>query len=92
MIPVNKMILVTLLNQKEDDQPLQGFILPDDVVTKKKPHEVVRVSAVAQDSKFREGPICVNDLIMVESHMLTEVVYNDQKYFLISENGVLAKC
>lgn len=92
MIPVNKMLLVTLLNQKEENKTQQGFILPDDVVTKKKPHEVVKVRKIAEDSKFRGDLIHIGDLIMVESHMLTEVVYNDEKHFLISENGVLAKC
>ena len=92
MNPVNKMLLVSLLEQKEENKPQQGFILPEDVVTKRKPHEVVRVTKIAEDSKFRDGTVNVNDLIMVESHMLTEVVYNDEKYFLISENGILAKC
>ena len=45
-----------------------------------------------RSSKFRDGTVNVGDLIMVESHMLTEVIYNDEKYFLISENGILAKC
>ena len=92
MIPLNKMLLVSTLDQKEDNKPQQGFILPEDVVTRKKPHEEVRVTKIAEDSKFRDGTLNVDDLIMVEAHLLTEVVYNDKKYFLISENGILAKC
>jgi co-chaperonin GroES (HSP10) len=91
MTPLNKMILVSTIQEKQE-KPQQSFILPDDVVTKRKPHELVRVTKIAEDSKFRDGTVNVGDLIMVESHMLTEVIYNDEKYFLISENGILAKC
>jgi len=90
MIPLNKMILVSTMQEKQE-KPQQSFIIPDDVVTKKKPHEVVKVDKISQDSRFSDI-LNSGDLIMVESHMLTEVVYNDEKYFLVSENAVLAKC
>jgi co-chaperonin GroES (HSP10) len=77
--------------QEKQEKPQQSFIIPDDVVTKKKPHEVVKVDKISQDSRFSDI-LNSGDLIMVESHMLTEVVYNDEKYFLVSENAVLAKC
>lgn len=90
MTPLNKMLLVSTI-QETQEKPQQSFILPDDVVVKKKPHEVVKVLKIAEDSKFRDGTLNVGDLIMVESHMLTQVVYEDTAYNLITENYVLAK-
>ena len=89
MIPLNRQILIKPSEKKEEKQ--QGFYLPDDVVVKKKPHEVVKIVKISADSKF-DGVLSAGDLIVVETHMITEIDLEKGKYHLISENNVLAKC
>ena len=89
MKPLNRHILIQLSAKKEEKQ--QGFYLPEDVVVKKKPHEVVKVLKIAADSKF-DGILKSGDMIVVESHLITEVETDSDKYYFISENNVLAVC
>ena len=89
MKPLNRHILIQLPDKKEKKQ--QGFYLPEDVVVKKKPHEVVKVLKIASDSKF-DGILKSGDMIVVDSHLITEVETNVEKYYLVLENNVLAVC
>ena len=89
MKPLNRHILIQLPDKKEEKQ--QGFYLPEDVVVKKKPHEVVKVLKIASDSKF-DGVLKPGDMIVVDSHLITEVETDVKKYYLVLENNVLAVC
>ena len=87
MKPLNRHILIEPPAKKEEKQ--QGFYLPEDVVVKKKPYEVVKVVKIAFDSKF-DGILKSGDMIVVESHLITEVETNAKKHYLVLENNVLA--
>ena len=50
MIPLNRFLLVSVMEEKEQEKP--SFYLPDDVVTNKKPYEVVEIVDVSSESKF----------------------------------------
>ena len=89
MKPLNRHILIEPPAKKEEKQ--QGFYLPEDVVVKKKPYEVVKVIKVATDSKF-DGSLKSGEMIVVESHLIIEVETNVKKYYFVPENNVLAVC
>jgi co-chaperonin GroES (HSP10) len=90
MTPLNKMILVQIEEPKQDEKK-QSFFVTDDVVTKKKQHDVVTVLKTASDSKFM-NVLTYGDKILVEAHMIVDVVVDGTKNSLISENNVLALC
>tara|TARA_R100000900_G_scaffold12845_2_gene11067 strand:+ start:738 stop:1007 length:270 start_codon:yes stop_codon:yes gene_type:complete len=88
MTPLNRSLLVNVLDQDEEKQT--AFYLPDDVVTSNKPFEVVEVVDVSSESKFADK-LNVGDKIVVEGHMLRKISVLGETATLIEDNYVLAK-
>jgi co-chaperonin GroES (HSP10) len=88
MIPLNRSLLVSVI-EKEDEQKT-SFYLPDDVVTGKKPFEVVEVLDVSSESKFA-NKLSPGDKVVVEGHMLRKITVFGETATLIEDNYVLAK-
>jgi co-chaperonin GroES (HSP10) len=90
MIPLNRFLLVNVIEEEEEKQT--AFYLPEDVVvTSKKPHEVVEVVDVSTESKFYDK-LLTGDKIVVEGHMLTKVDLFGETAHLIEDNYILGKC
>ena len=89
MIPLNRFLLVSVMEEKEQEKP--SFHLPDDVVTNKKPYEVVEIIDVSSESKFA-SVLNKGDRVVVEGHMLRNVDVFGDKATLIEDNYVLGKC
>lgn len=89
MIPLNRFLLVSVAEEKEQEKP--SFYLPDDVVTNKKPYEVVEIIDVSSESKFA-SVLNKGDKVVVEGHMLRNVDVFGDKATLIEDNYVLGKC
>jgi co-chaperonin GroES (HSP10) len=89
MVPLNRFLLVNVVEDEEKEKP--SFYLPDDVVTNKKPYEVVEIIDVSSESKFASA-LDAGDKVVVEGHMLRSVVVFGEKATLIEDNYVLAKC
>ncbi len=89
MIPLNRFLLVSVMEEKEQEKP--SFYLPDDVVTNKKPYEVVEIVDVSSESKFA-SVLNKGDKVVVEGHMLRNVDVFGDKATLIEDNYVLGKC
>ena len=89
MIPLNRFLLVSVMEEKEQEKP--SFYLPDDVVTNKKPYEVVEIVDVSSESKFA-SVLNKGDRVVVEGHMLRNVDVFGAKATLIEDNYVLGKC
>ena len=88
MTPLNRSLLVTVVEQEEEKQT--AFYLPDDVVTNKKPFEVVQVIDISSESKFF-GKLKSGDKVVVEGHMLRTIDVFGETATLIEDNYVLAK-
>jgi len=88
MTPLNRSLLVTVLEQEEEKQ--SAFYLPDDVITGNKPFEVVEIVDVSSESKFVDK-LNPGDKIVVEGHMLRKVTVFGETATLIEDNYVLAK-
>lgn len=88
MTPLNRSLLVSVLEQ--DDEKQTAFYLPDDVVTGKKPFEVVEVVDVSSESKFA-NKLSPGDKVVVEGHMLRKITVFGETATLIEDNYVLAK-
>lgn len=89
MIPLNRFLLVSVTEEKEEKK--SSFYLPDDVVTNKKPYEVVEIIDVSSESKFA-SVLNKGDRVVVEGHMLRNVDVFGDKATLIEDNYVLGKC
>jgi len=89
MIPLNRFLLVSVM--EEEEQEKSSFYLPDDVVTNKKPYEVVEIIDVSSESKFA-SVLNKGDRVVVEGHMLRNVDVFGDKATLIEDNYVLGKC
>ena len=89
MIPLNRFLLVSVTEEKEKENT--SFYLPDDVVTNKKPYEVVEIVDVSSESKFA-SVLNKGDKVVVEGHMLRNVDVFGDKATLIEDNYVLGKC
>jgi co-chaperonin GroES (HSP10) len=88
MTPLNRSLLVSVLEQEDEKQT--AFYLPDDVVTGKKPFEVVEVVDVSSDSKFA-NKLSPGDKVVDEGHMLRKITVFGETATLIEDNYVLAK-
>ena len=88
MTPLNRSLLVNVLEQEEEKQ--STFYLPDDVVTGTKPFEVVEIVDVSLESKFVDK-LTPGDKIVVEGHMLRKINVFGETATLIEDNYVLAK-
>tara|TARA_R100000234_G_scaffold98554_1_gene67090 strand:+ start:1633 stop:1902 length:270 start_codon:yes stop_codon:yes gene_type:complete len=88
MTPLNRSLLVSILEQEPEKE--SSFYLPDDVITGKKPFEVVQVVDVSAESKF-VGSLSPGDKIVVEGHMLRKISVFGETAILIEDNYVLAK-
>ena len=90
MTPLNRFLLVNVIEQTEEEGQKTAFFVPEDVVTSKKPFEVVEVVDVSSDSKF-SGKLKSGDKLVVEGHMVRKIdVFGDTAY-LVEDNYVLAK-
>ena len=89
MIPLNRFLLVSVMEEEEQEKP--SFYPPDDVVTNKKPYEVVEIVDVSSESKFA-SVLNKGDRVVVEGHMLRNVDVFGDKATLIEDNYVLGKC
>ena len=88
MTPLNRSLLVSVLDQEDEKQ--SAFYLPDDVITGNKPFEVVEIVDVSSESKFVDK-LNPGDKIVVEGHMLRKVTVFGETATLIEDNYVLAK-
>jgi co-chaperonin GroES (HSP10) len=88
MTPLNRSLLVNIIEQEGEKQT--SFFLPDDVITNKRPFEVVEVIDVSSESKFF-NKLQSGDKIVVEGHMLRDITVFGSTATLIEENYVLAK-
>ena len=89
MTPLNRFLLVRPVEQEESVSETPTFYLPDDVVTKSNPSEIVEVVNVSTESKFA-SVLNEGDKVVVESHMLRNVDVFGDKATLIEDNYVLA--
>ncbi len=88
MIPLNRSMLVSVLEQDEEKQT--AFYLPDDIVTSKKQFEVVKIINISSESKFF-AVLSKGDKVIVEGHMLRKINVLGETATLIEDNYVLAK-
>ena len=88
MTPLNRSLLVSVLDQEDEKQ--SAFYLPDDVITGNKPFEVVEIVDVSSESKFVDK-LNPGDKIVVEGHMLRKITVFGETATLIEDNYVLAK-
>ena len=89
MTPLNRSLLVSVLQPPAEEQQ-NAFYLPEDVVTNKKQFEVVEVIEVSSESKF-VNKLNRGDRIVVEGQMLRNIEVLGTTATLIEDNYVLAK-
>lgn len=82
--PRNRYLLVEEKHVTISKQEERTFVLPTDYKEKRDPYKIMRV---VEDSNGRFEP---ESLILVPTNVLEEVVINEQKFYLVTDNYVMA--
>ena len=82
--PRNRYLLVEEKHVTVTKQEERAFVLPTDYKEKREPYKVMRV---IEDSNARFEP---ESLILVPTNVLEEIDINEQKFYLVTDNYVLA--
>ena len=82
--PRNRYLLVEEKHVTINKQEERAFVLPTDYKEKREPYKVMRV---VEDANCNYTP---ESLILVPTNVLEEVVINEQKFYLVTDNYVLA--
>lgn len=82
--PRNRYLLVEEKHVTISKQEERAFVLPTDYKEKREPYKVMRV---VEDSNGRFEP---ESLILVPTNVLEEVDINQQKFYLVTDNYVMA--
>lgn len=75
-----------LIENKQDTLPVQerSFVLPTNYRGKDEPYKVMRV---IEDSNNKYEP---ESLILVPTNVLEEIEINDEKFYLVTDNYIIA--
>lgn len=79
--PKNRYVLV---EQRSEKATQRSFVLPTDYKEKIEPYKIVRV---IEDSNNKYMP---ETLIVVPTNVLEEVAIDNQKFYLVTDNYILA--
>lgn len=79
--PKNRYVLV---EQRSEKATQRSFVLPTDYKEKLEPYKVVRV---IEDSNNKYMP---ETLVVVPTNVLEEVAIDNQKFYLVTDNYILA--
>lgn len=79
--PKNRYVLV---EQRSEKATQRSFVLPTDYKEKLEPYKIVRV---IEDSNNKYMP---ETLIVVPTNVLEEVAIDNQKFYLVTDNYILA--
>ena len=82
--PRNRYLLVEEKHVTVTKQEERAFVLPTDYKEKREPYKAMRV---IEDSNARFEP---ESLILVPTNVLEEIDINEQKFYLVTDNYVLA--
>ena len=82
--PRNRYLLVEEKHVTLSKQEERAFVLPTDYKEKREPYKVMRV---IEDSNGRFEP---ESLILVPTNVLEEIDINEQKFYLVTDNYVIA--
>ena len=83
--PRNRHLLVEMISEEEEENET-GVLLPEGYSTKKSPYETVKIVDTAPDCTV---DCKIGDTIVVETHLINEVSFNDQTFYLVLENYVM---
>lgn len=84
LTPKNRYLLVEAKEVITDKQEERSFVLPIDYREKEQPYKIMRV---IEDSNNKYEP---QSLILVPTNVLEEVTINQQKFYLVTDNYILA--
>jgi hypothetical protein len=82
--PRNRYLLVEEKHVTINKQEERSFVLPTDYKEKREPYKIMRV---VEDASSNYTP---ETLILVPTNVLEEVEINEQKFYLVTDNYILA--
>jgi hypothetical protein len=82
--PRNRYLLVEEQHVTYIKEEERSFVLPIDYKEKREPYKIVRV---IEDSNGKYSP---ESLILVPTNVLEEIEIKDQKFYLVTDNYILA--
>jgi len=87
-IPLNKLVLIERVHSPKKTKNVGGFVVPEESMQSRYcVVKVLRCSDLAKsDLMLQEG-----DLIVVQTALIDEIQFDDHKFHVISENGVVAR-
>lgn len=87
-IPLNKLVLIERVHSPKKTKSVGGFVVPEESMQSRYcVAKVLRCSDLAKsDLMLQEG-----DLIVVQTALVDEIQFDEQKFLVISENGVVAR-
>lgn len=90
LIPLNNHILVSIqaaAEEMETKEKSSGFFIPEQLSKNNMPYKVVRVETSCESLKPRHP---AGQLVLVEAHMLEEVVVRGNTFHIIPVNAIKA--
>jgi len=85
--PVNRNLCLEPVEVKPKEEKKSAILVPDDYTVEESPYKVFKVLAVADDCKLQ---VSLGDKIVVDNTMTNLIELNEEKYYLLLENYVLA--
>ena len=82
---MNKLLLVEKVNKKKA-KTASAFVLPEDSLQPR--YSVVKL---VRFSGGTELDVQEGDLLVVQTALIDEIVFEEQKFHVVSENGVVAR-
>jgi len=83
LVPINKYLLVEPVEDPvEEETPT--VLLPEDIKIQTSPYSVVKLLRCNEGAKLK-----TDSLLVVNAHMIEEVTFNGETYYLLLENHVM---
>tara|TARA_R100001244_G_scaffold125537_1_gene95520 strand:- start:133 stop:405 length:273 start_codon:yes stop_codon:yes gene_type:complete len=82
-VPINKYLLVEPVEDPAEEEA-PTVLLPEDVKIQTSPYSVVKLLRCNKDAKLK-----TDSLLVVSTHMIEEVTFNGETYYLLLENHVM---
>jgi co-chaperonin GroES (HSP10) len=87
-IPLNKLVLIERVHSPKKTKSVGGFVVPEESMQSRYcVVKVLRCSDLAKsDLMLQEG-----DLVVAQTALIDEIQFDEQKFLVISENGIVAR-
>ena len=83
LVPINKYLLVEPVEDPAEEEA-PTVLLPEDVKIRTSPYSVVKLLRCNEGAKLK-----TDSLLVVNAHMIEEVTFNGETYYLLLENHVM---